>query len=104
MTPPNHGKHWSDRDAGQAATMVTTYCYQTIAKRLGRTEWGVRRYLAKRHNTPMQMHLATTAEVAAAWGCSVQYVARMARQRRIPAQRVPGGRNWLYPSEVLEMR
>jgi len=97
-------KRWTYDDQCFASTHVTSLTYAEIAARMGRTERAVRHWCERSHNTPLNMHLMTTTEVAEEWGVSVQYVARLARQGKLPARRVPGGRRWLFDPERVSSR
>ena len=97
---PRHREPWTHDEDCYLSDNVGTNTYADIARHLGRSLGSVIARAAKTHNTPMQAGLLTTAELAELLGCSVQYVARLARSGQIPARRVPGGRTWLYPLEV----
>jgi len=97
---PRHGEPWTHEEDCYLSERVAYEPYAEIARALGRTTSAVIHRAAETHNTPMQAGLLTTADLADLLGCSVQYVARLARQGRIPAHRVPGGRTWLYPLEA----
>lgn len=101
---PNHGKPWATDERLYVSTHITTMAPDTIAQRLGRTTQAVMSLVNRRRYAPTRMHLMTTAEVAAEWGVSVQYVARLAREGRLTARRVPLGRMWLYNAETLPAR
>ena len=97
---PRHGEPWTHEEDCYLSDRVGYDTYAEIARTLGRTVGAVYCRAMETHNTPMQAGLLTTTELADLLGCSVQYVARLARQGRIPAHRVPGGRVWLYPLEA----
>lgn len=73
-----------------------------IARQVGRSVSSVRHWCSRHNQSPRNQHLLTSGQAARSYGCSPQWLTELARLRRIPARREPGGRWWLFSVPALD--
>ena len=76
--------------------MVGTMRAVTIGRKLGRSEGAIVKRCRKLGIAVTKDGVVTSGVAAQITGLSPQYLTRLARQGRIPARRVPGGRWWCF--------
>lgn len=91
-----HGSPWTLAEDFALMGMIGTMRPATIARRLGRSERAVIRRCNRLHLAASKDGVVTSGVAAQLTGLSPQYLTRLARQGRIPARRMPGGRWWLF--------
>ena len=77
-------------------SMIGTMRAETIARRMGRTRWAILRRCQRLGLSASKDSVVTSGIAARLTGLSPQYLTRLARQGRIAARRLPGGRWWLF--------
>jgi excisionase family DNA binding protein len=96
------GRRWTVTEQTFVVDRLTIWRIETIAAHLGRTPKAVIRWCERHGQAVCHQDLWTTGMVGAAIGRSDATVRRWAREGRIPARRVPGGRRWLIDPARLE--
>lgn len=94
-------RYWTDEEEEFISSYVTVWTPAAIARALGRTEKAVIQYIWRHHLSPTRQHLVTSGVASEISGLSQQRLTTLARQGRIAARRVPGGRFWLFDPERL---
>lgn len=96
-----HDKAWTLEEVDYVKDNISLMRRSSIAMKLGRTEKAVARWCEKARICPTHDTWITSGWAAEMSGVSPQYLTRLAREGRIKARRVPGGRWWLYSPEHL---
>lgn len=98
---PRRGQPWTVAEAEEVVRRLTTWRLATIARRLGRSEKGVRHWLWRHRQAPTLQDLVTSGLAAELSGYTPQHLTALARAGRVRARRVPGGRWWLFEPTTL---
>jgi len=93
---PNHGAPWTLANDFALMSMIGTMRAETIARRMGRTRWAILRRCQRLGLSASKDGVVTSGIASQLTGLSPQYLTRLARQGRIAARRLPGGRWWLF--------
>lgn len=97
LVRPAH-RRWLPGERDALIDWVTCVPLPEIARRLGRTPKAVTRYCEREGIYPTRQDLLASGDAARAYGVRAQWLTAQARAGRFPgAQRVPGGRWWLFP-------
>lgn len=95
------GRRWSAAEGVYVTTWLPYRTVPAIARALGRSEKGVRRWCERHGHSATTELLMTSGRAARIAGVSPQRLTALARQGRVRARRVPGGRWWLWRVEDL---
>jgi excisionase family DNA binding protein len=98
----NYKKKWSADEDFCLILWRSIYKPETIAKRLGRTVYGVEWRSKKLKCWPTKDDLLTTGQASELTGYCTEWLARMAKTGKIKSRKVPGGKWWLFKQEDLE--
>lgn len=86
------GRLWTEEEDHYVGVNRARLRLETIAAELSRSPYAV----YQRRYSPTRDEYLTSGLAARETGYSAQWLTTMARQRRIRAHRVPGGRWWLF--------
>lgn len=95
---------WTETEAFTVEALVHEWTDERLARRLGRTAKAVRQWRERNGVYPTQYGWLRSGEAAVETGMTAQGLTRAAREGRISARRVPGGRWWLFDPDGLPDR
>lgn len=97
-------RRWRPDEEAFVRAAIAYMTVPTIAARLGRTPKAVLRWMERHRVYPTRTGDYVTSGVASRLtGLTPQELTALARERRIRARRVPGGRWWMFDTEDLPM-
>lgn len=95
---------WTTDECHFVSSHIRIWRVETIAARIGRTPKAVRRWCERNRVAATRDEWVTSGIAAEMTGLTPQGLTKMARAGRVTAQRVPGGRWWLFRPSGLPRR
>jgi len=92
----NCNRKWTAEEDFILILYRQTWTNKTIAKKIGRSIKAVENRSRRISCWPTTGDLMTSGEAAKMSGWSQQYCTMLAREKKVKAKRVPGGRWWLF--------